>query len=243
MHRIVVLLLLPAVAMADSTLPIRPEAGRPSAKPCNSDDGPFFKDGLRLSRKHFPLVSRTAHFGLYSKQVGDLETFLVFALDDQTKAAELVVDHRALGIVEGEEGTLLGVLGREGNSSISLIGPRGLVWTSPPLADSFDTVTAQVSGDLLIVAGFRRYLSGSSLQAFDRTTGKIKWQAKVLQLGIDHSAYTNDVALRTFQVPKTQRPESFVFPTEVEMNGYEAGGCYTQVFNFVTGERLRATMR
>ena len=243
MHRIVVLLLLPAVAMADSTLPIRPEAGRPSAKPCNSDDGPFFKDRLRLSRKHFPLVSRTAHFGLFSKQVGDLETFLVFALDDQTKAAELVVDHRALGIVEGEEGTLLGVLLRSGKS-ISLIGERGVVWTSPPLADdSLDIVTAQVSGDLLLVAAFHRYASGSSLQAFDRHTGKIKWQAKVLQLGIKHSEYANDVALRTFQVPKTQRPESFVFPTEVEMKGYEAGGCYTQVFNFVTGERLRATMR
>jgi hypothetical protein len=87
-----------------------------------------------------------------------------------------------------------------------------------------DTATTLVVGDKLIVAFYHRIASGASLSAYDINTGALKWKADVHQLNVSHSKYWNDVSLE------------LRYPTVV-MRGFEAGGCYEQVFDVATGRR------
>jgi len=149
----------------------------------------------------------------------------------------------ATGLVERPDGALLGVLVRVGDS-LRLIGSMGELdgarpgfdlWTSPPVLGGTnpDSTTARVVGDMLIVTWFHRIATGSRLAAFDLATGKIRWQADVEQLNVDHSKYFNDVDVVVTDVGD-QLPAGFV-----ELRGYEAGGCYVQTFDLATGKRVR----
>jgi hypothetical protein len=76
---------------------------------------------------------------------------------------------------------------------------------------------------------FTRTATGAELIALSRQSGRRIWTAEVRQLNVSHSKYLNDVALE-------------LDGDRVIMRGYEAGGCYVQVFDLATGRRLSSTI-
>jgi outer membrane protein assembly factor BamB len=70
--------------------------------------------------------------------------------------------------------------------------------------------------------------SGSSLDAYDLTTGAHLWTADVEQLPIAHSEYFNDVKL------------SFLGPDRILLRGDESSVVTTQAFNLTDGKRAWA---
>lgn len=147
---------------------------------------------------------------------------------------------RAAALVEDEGGALVGLLtidaAKNRDEQLRLVGIDGKTrWTSPPLAlGGADSAVVIAHGDLLLVATFHRIATGSSLFALDAQSGALRWRADVEQLNVGHSKYWNDVAL---DLPLTRDG------ARVRMRGYEAAGCYEQLFDATTGRRLSSRIR
>ena len=77
----------------------------------------------------------------------------------------------------------------------------------------------------LYIATFDFISTGSGLVCLNQSTGTLLWNAKVKQMFIDHSEYSNDVFLNKIG-------------DLIILVGDEAGGKYIQVFNAKTGENI-----
>ena len=99
---------------------------------------------------------------------------------------------------------------------------RDYGFSIPYAAAGYDLL---LSGDLLYIANYSPIATGSSLHCFDLKTGKMAWQADVLQYPIPHSQYLNKVTLSLYE-------------NTLIMEGNEIGIDYVQFFDATTGERL-----
>ncbi|MEQ8192413.1 MAG: hypothetical protein ABRQ39_30890 [Candidatus Eremiobacterota bacterium] len=88
-----------------------------------------------------------------------------------------------------------------------------------------ETTSALSYGNILAVAYYCRISTGSDLMALDINTGKLLWNADVVQLMIPHSKYHNTVTIDRYS-------------DKLIMAGYESGGTYLQVFDINSGKRL-----
>lgn len=116
-------------------------------------------------------------------------------------------------------------------SMIVLKDPTGnkVLWTynpDPPLfyGRSMKIIFDEESSRLYI-AIFHPIATGSGLVCLDSKTGNEIWNADVEQLLIGHSRYKNEVFIK-------------LIDDRIVMAGDELGGCYLQVFDYETGERL-----
>jgi outer membrane protein assembly factor BamB len=82
-----------------------------------------------------------------------------------------------------------------------------------------------LSGNLLYIANYHPIATGSSLQCFDFSTGKMKWTADVKQVNASHSEYANKVTLSMYK-------------DKIIMEGNESYGSYVQIFDAASGKRL-----
>ena len=107
---------------------------------------------------------------------------------------------------------------------------RELITFRKDWARFHDAATVIARGDLVFVAHFSHYSTGSGLFAFDRATLKPLWEADVEQLRVAHSEYFNDVTLA-------------LDGNSVVLTGIEAGGCTVQRFDVATGKRLSSWVK
>jgi hypothetical protein len=133
------------------------------------------------------------------------------------------------GVVERADGYIAGTL---------LLRKDGLRY-EPPSGDGAVTVKLDPSywdtastvldddGCTAFIAMFDRIATGSALVKANLCTGALVWKADVKQLNVAHSKYFNDVSLERRG-------------NELVMRGFEAGGCYEQTFDAVTGARTRS---
>jgi hypothetical protein len=236
--RALMLLLVASSAYADSSV-----NGADAFEPtkCTMNDGPLRKDWSAAD------IKKLEPKGTHLYQAAG-KKHLLFSSGYFDKPAKSVVVERKSGktvmtlekvsrsaVVEDASGKLLGLLALrevgEAPAHLMLHTPDGKeAWPAQPLVDRFnDSATALVTGDLLIIAFFHRIATGSSLYAFDLKTGAKTWQAEVQQLNVGHSKYWNDVSLE-------------LRGATVVMRGFEAAGCYQQIFDVATGKRLSAVM-
>ena len=144
------------------------------------------------------------------------------------------VERAAAALVEDATGALVGLLSVDEKArELRLIDPQsGAIRWRHDQGKAFwnDSATAQLLGDTLYLATFPRISSGAQLQALDWKTGATRWVADVVQMNVAHSEYFNDVALE-------------LRGGAIAMRGFEAGGCYLQVFDQVTGKRRSAVVQ
>lgn len=84
-----------------------------------------------------------------------------------------------------------------------------------------------LKGDKLYIATYHPISTGSGLQCFNLSTGKMEWTADVKQINASHSEYWNTVTLSMYK-------------DKIVMEGNEAYGDYVQLFDAETGKRLAA---
>jgi hypothetical protein len=199
---------------------------------CSMNDAPFRKlsSDPRVDRRRPspPMVLRDAsdRWLLYSNPWIDAGNS---TLVDAGGYEQTPIRGHDTQLVLDEHGVLRGVISLDrGQLRLSSIMGATL-WVIHRPNPRGDSAAALVAGDLLLVSVFHRIATGSSLQAFDLATGKLRWSAEVEQLNVGHSKYFNDVTLEL-------RGETIV------MRGYEAAGCYRQTFELKTGKRLSAQM-
>ncbi|MEI6349087.1 MAG: hypothetical protein WCP69_14160 [Bacteroidota bacterium] len=82
----------------------------------------------------------------------------------------------------------------------------------------------------LYIASFDFISTGSGLVCLNQNTGTPVWNAKVTQMLVDHSEYSNDIFLNKID-------------DLIILVGDEAGGKYIQVFNAKTGENIFTEMK
>jgi hypothetical protein len=236
--RALIIVLLASTAYADSSVTAG-EAFEPSK--CTMEQGPLRKDWnaadikkLEPKGTHLYQAAGKKHL-LFSSGYFDKPAKSVIVERNSGKTVLTLDKVSRSALVEDASGALLGLLALrdvgDAPTHLMLHKPDGKeAWSMQPLVDrNSDSATTLVAGDLLIVAFFHRIATGSSLVAFDLKTGVKKWQAEVQQLNVGHSKYWNDVSLE-------------LRGATVVMRGFEAAGCYLQVFDVATGKRLSAAM-
>lgn len=118
------------------------------------------------------------------------------------------------------------VIDRDKNTVKTLL--LNLSWTEELEGGSYNKAEILMVGDVLYVSFYHGIATGSSLYAFERTTGKRLWQADVKQLNVSHSEYYNTVFLSNWK-------------DYIILEGIEAEGHYVQIFNINSGERVFST--
>jgi outer membrane protein assembly factor BamB len=118
------------------------------------------------------------------------------------------------------------VMNRDKNTFKTLL--LNLSWNGELEGGSCNKAEILMVGEVLYVSFYHGIATGSSLYAFERTTGKLLWQADVKQLLVSHSEYYNTVFLSNWK-------------DYIILEGIEADGHYVQIFNKNTGERLFST--
>jgi hypothetical protein len=226
---LVLALAWPLVAAGDASV-------GPNAAPrgeCDWEKGPFWiarndpalqkiRDRLKLELVHatarHALYSRTQHGGLHQH-----ESVVI----DRASGRELARFYgTASALVENAAGEVVALVGIDFESGeLSLLEPTGAVRWRHPQERWDDSAAAVLDGERLIVARFHRFATGSRLFAFDFKTGAPRWKGDVEQLNVSHSEYFNDVELALAN-------------GQVTMHGLEAGGCYVQTFDAVSGRRI-----
>jgi outer membrane protein assembly factor BamB len=151
----------------------------------------------------------------------------------RAKDGALVLDWigDASAIVEDASGSFDGLLaipsGGSTTGDVLFTDARGATRWTTKLGGYGEELNVVRRGDALIVARWELIATGSELVAFDARTGATIWNADVEQLGIPHSKYHNDVALRP-------RGDDLV------LVGHESGGSYVQIFDASSGARRYA---
>jgi hypothetical protein len=198
------------------------------------EDGPYRRAWDKVKRppslpEHLQLVSVSPRLALFSSGFWARDTPPRAALVDRASGkllADVPFRVDAFAETDGRPTTLL-VFERE-SDRLRFYDLAGKERFPPPgrAVHHGNTAATLSAGDRLIIAPFHRIATGASLFAVD-SRGQIAWTAEVQQLNVPHSKYFNDVALE--RVGDT-----------VVMRGYEAAGCYLQLFDVKTGRRLYA---
>ncbi len=248
--RIVVLCLLFAApgALADSSVAAGDAA---LGAECSFEDGPHWKRrsaimlGPCAERRvgcDEPRIKNVAPFGNLQHAAGG---HLLFTRDWHKGGSALVTAsdmhviwewqrHLTALAIDGER--LIGEVQLErlgsGTTEINFYEPISdkKRWTVQGLHRGDDSAATLVDGNQLILATFHRIATGSHLVSVDVRTGTPRWIADVEQVNASHSEYFNDVSLERRG-------------TTVVMRGYEASGCYVQVFDLATGRRISSQMK
>lgn len=135
------------------------------------------------------------------------------------------------GLLEGEDGALLGLFTRE-EQQLALRDaalPAPVRWAVPNERGA-DAVSAVALEEVVALASYHRIATGSALEARALRSGALRWRAEVVQLGVGHSEYSNAVRL-------------FARDGTLVLYGREAGGAYVQGFDARTGQRRFAVLR
>jgi outer membrane protein assembly factor BamB len=230
--RLLILMMMVGTAYADSTI----SSDTPALK-CSFEDGPHWKKRATLMRD--PRLKNIAPFSNFVHAGGK---DLLFEHDGKSAlvtAADMHViwewPHRLTALaVEGDRlrGEVRIERSKGGTTAISFYEPISYKrrWQVEGLHHGEDSAATLVDGDHLILATFHRIATGSQLVSVDIKTGTRRWTADVEQVNAAHSEYFNDVSLE-------KRGSTVV------MRGFEASGCYAQVFDLATGKRLSSQMR
>ena len=143
----------------------------------------------------------------------------------EVKEAKLIVS----GILTDEKENLTGLLSLDDEKDILTLYDfygKTKKWDYKFPGNIYSETTSALSyGNILAVAYYCRISTGSNLMALDINTGKLLWNADVVQLMIPHSEYYNTVTLDRYK-------------DKILMAGYESGGTYLQVFDINSGKRL-----
>lgn len=248
----ITVLLLPALLFADTSVPIaateivfdgevidlgthRVVRRMSQAARCSMEDGPSRRawSSPAVQKWHLPDLSPSdvtphhvlLHDGIWSKKpkaavVDRAAGKIVHRLDDRGDA-----------LVERPDGSVLGILAVDDDHHELRLRDTGgkLLWRRPIPNLWGNSAAVLLDGERLVIAPFHRIATGSALLAVDVHTGTPIWIADVLQLRVPHSKYYNDVSLARVG-------------GEIVMRGFEAGGCYLQIFDAATGKRTFARM-
>ncbi|HEY2370501.1 MAG TPA: hypothetical protein VGH87_29090 [Polyangiaceae bacterium] len=130
-------------------------------------------------------------------------------------------------IVRAESGRLAGFMREPPNTAfVDLDGHVRWPTDAFPYAN---TASVTTYADLVIVAAYSTFTAGASLEAFDHSTGELRWVASVQTLPIAHSAYSTDVELR-------------VELGALVLRGRESMEDYLELFDPLTGKRVLSVL-
>jgi hypothetical protein len=175
----------------------------------------------------------------YLYYFGCTPDYLIFTSND-SKYPKTVTVKLADGSITNYEFTIAGFIRDEDESNVPgfVIIDRdkeqintlliNLSWKAAVKGNWYNRAEILMKGEILYISLYHGISTGSSLYAYNRSSGELLWQAEVKQLNIPHSEYYNTVFLSSYK-------------NKIILEGVEAGGHYVQIFDEKTGARLYST--